>query len=80
MRVLVFGVAAYLLIAAVACQPLREAKAELELSRRSYRKPSRTHAPKAAGSKVKRVSDDCILSILDLSNRPPADHISASTP
>ncbi len=39
MRTLYYFAAAYFLIAAVACQPLRDAAHDLEVSRRAYRKP-----------------------------------------
>ncbi|KAJ1017997.1 hypothetical protein NDA13_006605 [Ustilago tritici] len=45
MRTLYFFATAYILMAAVACQPLREAKAELEVSRKAYRKPRRPLKP-----------------------------------
>lgn len=54
MRTLFFFAAAYILIAAVACQPLRDAAHDLEVSRRAYRKPFKPAKP--ASPKVKRVS------------------------
>lgn len=57
MRFVFVFAAIYILIAAVACQPLREAKAELELSKRFNRKPpDRFKKARPATSKVKRVS------------------------
>ncbi|KAJ1023591.1 hypothetical protein NDA16_003208 [Ustilago loliicola] len=45
MRILFLFATAYILIAAVACQPLREAAAELEVSRKAYRKPRQPPKP-----------------------------------
>lgn len=57
MRTLYFFAMAYILMAAVACQPLREAKAELEVSRKAYRKPRQPpKPPRPATPKAKRVS------------------------
>ncbi|SJX62681.1 uncharacterized protein SRS1_16578 [Sporisorium reilianum f. sp. reilianum] len=54
MRAVFVLAAVYLLMAAVACQPLREAKAELELSKRFHRKPPSSKKARPASSKVKR--------------------------
>ncbi|SNX85388.1 uncharacterized protein MEPE_04097 [Melanopsichium pennsylvanicum] len=55
MRFIYFFAASYILIAAAACQPLREAKAELEVSKNAYQKPSRSpNRAKFANGKVKR--------------------------
>ncbi|CDW97075.1 hypothetical protein [Sporisorium scitamineum] len=55
MRLVLLFAAVYILIAAVACQPLREAKAELELSKRYNRKPpDRFKFARPASPKVKR--------------------------
>ncbi|SYW75553.1 uncharacterized protein UBRO2_00787 [Ustilago bromivora] len=55
MRTLYFFATAYILMAAVACQPLREAKAELEVSRKAYRKPRQPlKPPRTATPKAKR--------------------------
>lgn len=63
MRALYFFASFYILIAAVACQPLREAKAELEVSRKAYRQPRQPpKPPRAASPKAKRVSVSLALS------------------
>ncbi|GAC94403.1 hypothetical protein PHSY_001974 [Pseudozyma hubeiensis SY62] len=56
MRTLWIFAGVYILTSAVACQPLRNAKGELELSRRSVRTPSSLHdkPPRQAFSKVRR--------------------------
>ncbi|KAJ1021963.1 hypothetical protein NDA18_005200 [Ustilago nuda] len=80
MRTLYFFVMAYFLMAAVACQPLREAKAELEVSRKAYRKPrqppklSRPATPKVK-SRITIVSE--FLS--HFTNRGRAASVAAQT-
>ncbi|CBQ72847.1 conserved hypothetical protein (N-terminal fragment), partial [Sporisorium reilianum SRZ2] len=54
MRAVFVLAAVYLLMAAVACQPLREAKAKLELSKRFHRKPPSFKKARPASPKVKR--------------------------
>lgn len=57
MRILYFFATAYILMAAVACKPLREAKAELEVSRKAYHKPRQPpKPPRTATPKAKSVS------------------------
>lgn len=68
MRVLFLFATAYALIAAVACQPLRDAASELQTRTKVFGKPPKPpNAASHATPKVKRVSKHCsYLTIVSL--------------
>ncbi|KAJ1599147.1 hypothetical protein NDA14_002780 [Ustilago hordei] len=80
MRTLYFFAMAYILMAAVACQPLREAKAELEVSRKAYRKPRQPpKLPRPATPKVKRRIKIVSEFLSHFTNRERAASVAAQT-